>query len=134
MTTLLVLSQEKNVCIALLNADGVFLSTVPISTDTDETVTPDDAVRLAENVGWQTYGEWIQDGDERWIIAVPKPITITFAGSEITDEQALYNAKAAGYEVREVVRQTPDPVAGKTYIAFSVDKPHLWDWGTYEPF
>lgn len=128
MLCILEITKERDTAISLLNAEGIITHSVPLATMypvTDQ----EEATKSAETIGWQPYGLWTIDGDYQWVQVVPKPLTIAFASSEISDQMAVDLAKNVGYSVNEVVKQTYIPEDGKTYIAFSVDVPNGWDWG-----
>ena len=127
MTTILE-HHEGKAAISLLNPEGIITYSVELPNAVSSL---DEAVAVAEKGGWHTYGEWTNDpeSDYQWVQVVPKPMTVAFAGTEIPSQQAVTLAQNAGYSVNEVVSQNYEPSEGKTYIAFSVDKPHGWDWG-----
>jgi hypothetical protein len=127
---ILEISKEKEVSISLLDDDGIVTHSVPIVTLAGGEMSPLYHARShAEDRGWQAYGDWNTEGECPWIEVSPKPLTLAFVGGELDDQVAMNCAKTVGYETLSVVKQTPDPDAGKTYIAFSVALPLGWDWG-----
>ena len=133
MTTILELTQMegggRETSISLLDSDGLVRFTVALEDSPFGSADRESAEKLADDAGWHTYGDWLVDGEFEWIQVVPKPLVLTFAGTELPDAQAVTYAQNAGYSVREVVSQDYDPSRGTTHIAFSVDQPYGWDWG-----
>ena len=87
MLCILEITKERDTAISLLNAEGIITHSVPLATMypvTDQ----EEATKSAETIGWQPYGLWTIDGDYQWVQVVPKPLTIAFASSEISDQMA----------------------------------------------
>ena len=132
--TILAIGEVWQVMICLLDDAGTCTHTVEIGElDGSEMSAKYHALTLANEKGWQASGAWGEDGELPWVEVAPIPLTLTFAGGEISEEIAINCAKVAGYEPLSVVKQTVVPEHGKNFITFALGVPVGWDWGT-SPF
>jgi len=116
--------ENGNVCINGLDGYGFVRRSVEIGT----AETTEEAQKIAEQHGWITLSDWF-DGDHcKLTDAIAKPVTVTFVGGAITDEEAIAYARKAGIEATSVVQQSVDEENGKTYISFYVEEPRGWKW------
>ena len=127
---LLELNGEFQVLVSALDDNGCITHSVSLGELTQDPFQNknESAEALAQRFGWLPVSEWFTTEETAFIDLAPKPITVTFVGNVIPDEEAVRLARNAGLEVLDVTNQNYIESEGKNYISFNVETPRGWSW------
>lgn len=90
---------------------------------------PAKAEAFATDAGWVQFDEWFVGECCVLRDLIPKPLIVTFVGSEILpDEELLRYAREANLPALSVESARLVPDEAKVLVTFSLEAPRGWSW------